>query len=136
MGVLKKMLPPAFGFAIIILASIAPVLAVAYSQNPAVYSPGVSVGQYVKYGNFVALPTPPVDLGWMKIEVTAVSGKEVTLLATGELKNGTSIPTSGTSTTYNVESGKMNQTIAYTYGAIIAGNLNEGDPVPPLDAGF
>ena len=135
MGILKNKIALAFGLAIIMVSPF-PVFAVVYSQSSVAYNPGVSVGQYVKYGNFVALPTPPVGFGWMKIEVTAVYGKQITLLATGELENGTAIPTSGTSATYNVESGKMNETTDYTYGVIIAGNLNEGDLVPPLGAGF
>ncbi len=133
MGTFKSETALAFVL-IVIVSSLVPAFAVVYVQS--VYDPGVLVGQYVKYGNFVALPAPPMGLGWMKIEVTTVSGKEITLLASGVLQNGTAIPTSGTSTTYNVETGKMNQTTDYTYGVIIAGNLNEGDPVPPLDAGF
>ncbi len=125
----KKIVAVLFPGFVTIVFLVLPVLAVDYTT-------GLAVGQYVKYGNFVTLPTPPVNFGWMKIEVIGVSGKEITLLATGELENGTAIPASGNVAAYNIETGKMNGTIDYTYGPIIAGNLNEGQLVPPLGAGF
>ena len=106
---------------------------------PLGYIPGVSVGQYVKYGNFVGVgPGLPAEnvLDWLKTEVVAVSGKEVTLRTSGQFQNGTATPGSGSSTTYNVETGMMNGTVVYTYGPIIAANLNEGDAIPPTSYGY
>src|SRR5450759_1623345 len=63
------------------------------------YNPGVKTGQYVKYGNFVGTGTGVEsfnDYSWSKLEVTDVSGKEVTLLSTGQFKDGTAIPANGT----------------------------------------
>ena len=55
-------------------AFVAPVFAVDYN-------PGVSVGQWIKYGDYVV--TTPADTvvspDWTMIEVIGVSGKEVTL---------------------------------------------------------
>jgi hypothetical protein len=63
------------------------------------------VGQYVKYGNFYGGYMPGViPYDWEKIEVIAVSGKEVTLLTTGQFKNGTALPNTGT-TVHNLETG-------------------------------
>ncbi len=98
------------------------------------YSAGVSVGQFVRYGNFVGVG-PGVesfnDYDWVKIEVTAVSGKEVTLLTTGQLKNGQAIPGNGNTSIWNIEAGTQNG-VPSTLGPIIAANLNEGDAVPPV----
>ena len=97
------------------------------------YNPGVSAGQYVRYGNFVGTG-PGVELfndyDWQKLEVTSVSGKEVTLLSTGQLKNGAATPGNGTVQVWNVETGTEDGTPS-VQGPIIAGNLNEGDPIPP-----
>lgn len=97
------------------------------------YNPGVSAGQYVRYGNFVG-SGPGVesfnDYDWLKLEVISVSGKEVTLLSTGQLKNGEPTPGNGTRQVWNVETGTENGT-PNVQGPIIAGNLNEGDPIPP-----
>jgi hypothetical protein len=102
------------------------------------YNPSVSLGQYVKYGNFVytGVTAQETKLDWTRTEVTAVSGKEVTLSNSGQFVTGTAIPGSGSISTYNIETGKLNGTMDYTYGVIIAGNLNEGDAVPPLSYGF
>jgi hypothetical protein len=97
------------------------------------YSPGVSAGMYVKYGNFTGVgPNSEYvnDYDWLRNEVFAVSGKEVTLQTYGQFKNGSSI--SGTSSwIFNVESGEVNGT---TLGLpfVIAANLNEGDVVPSI----
>ena len=96
-----------------------------------VYSPGVSVGQYVKYGNFYGnnfrAGVAPYD--WEKVEVVAVSGKEVTLLTTGQFRNGTALPNTGI-TIHNLETGATNETHS-DLKSIIPANLNEGDVIPP-----
>ena len=73
---------------VLLVTFVAPVLAVEYN-------PGVSVGQYVKYGNFYVVNLGAVLYDWEKVEVIAVSGKEVTLLMTGQFKNGTALPHNG-----------------------------------------
>ncbi len=99
------------------------------------YNLGVTVGQYVKYGNFVG-EGPGFeqfnDFDWSKIEVTSVQGTVVTLLSTSQFKNGTATPGNGSSTVWDVQAGTMNG-IPSTQGPIIAGNLNQGDPIPPPD---
>ena len=75
----------------LLAAFVLPVLAVTYS-------PGVVSGQYVKYSNFVGVG-PGVeffnDYDWLKLQVTDVSGKAVTLLSTSQYKNGTAIAGNG-----------------------------------------
>ena len=109
---------------VLLVTFVAPVLAVEYDL-------GVSVGQYVKYGNYYGVNTGTVQfLAWEKKEVVAVSGKEVTLRTTGQFKNGTAMPHSGDTYVYNVETGATNETHG-DLKSIIAANLNEGDVVPP-----
>jgi hypothetical protein len=89
------------------------------------YNPGVSVGQWMKYGNYV-VTTPGgsvVSPDWSMIEVIGVSGKEVTLRITGEYMNGTAIPPS--ELTCNIESGITGGHQRY----IIAANLSQGDKI-------
>ena len=89
------------------------------------YNPGVSVGQYVKYGNYV-VTTPAQSVtspDWSKIEVVGVSGNEVTLRITGAYMNGTAIPTS--QLTCNIKDGMTNGQQRY----LIAANLNQGDKI-------
>jgi hypothetical protein len=112
---------------VLLVTFVAPVLAVEYN-------PGVSVGQYVKYGNFFEVNLQSkagidVFYDWEKVEVTAVSGKEVTLLSTGQFKNGTALPNLGV-TTHNLETGETDETHSLLK-SIIPANLNEGDAVPP-----
>jgi len=69
---------------VLVMPSIASVLAVDYN-------PGVTIGQYVKYGNFVYTVNGTqneVPLNWTRLDVTSISGKDVTILATGQFKNG------------------------------------------------
>ena len=111
---------------VLLAAFMLPVLA-------ATYNSGVTSGQFVKYSNFVA--TGPGfeafnDYDYLTLQVTNVAGKEVTLLSTGQFKNGTSIPGNGTSTVWNVEAGTEDGTPS-TQGPIIPANLNAGDPIPP-----
>lgn len=98
-----------------------------------VYNPGVTAGQYVKYGNFVGIGAGVElfnDYDWSKLEITSISGKEVTLLTTGQFKNGNQIPGNGTTKVWNVEAGTEDG-ISSTQGPIIAANLNQGDAIPP-----
>ncbi len=99
------------------------------------YNPGVAVGQYIRYGNFVG-EGPGVeafnDYEWLKLEITEVSGKEVTLLSTSQYKNGTAIPGSGDISVWNIETGMENGAPS-VQGPIIAADLNQGDPIPPPD---
>lgn len=99
------------------------------------YNTGVSNGQYVKYDNFVGTG-PGVeafnDYDWLKLQVTRVSGKTVTLLSTGQYKNGTAIPGDGTVSVWNIETGTEDG-VPSTQGPIIAANLNQGDAIPPTN---
>jgi hypothetical protein len=111
---------------ILLVASAAPALAVDYNI-------GVTTGQYVTYGNFVGIGEGLEvfnETEWLRIEVMEVSGKEVTLLTTGQLKNGTPVPENGNMSVWNVATGALDG-IPSVEGPIIAANLNEGDPIPP-----
>ena len=99
------------------------------------YNPGVTVGQYIKYGNFSGNGQGFEafnDCGLLKLQVTSVSGKQVTLLSTGQFKNGTTLPGNGTSSIWNIETGTEDGTPS-TQGPIIAANLNQLDAIPPPD---
>lgn len=99
------------------------------------YNPGVKAGQYIKYGDFVGTGAGVEsfnDYSWSKLEVTAVSGKEITLLSTGQFKDGTAIPGNGTTEIWNIETGTQNGT-PNTQGPIIAANLNQGEAIPPAN---
>jgi hypothetical protein len=110
------------------------------------YNPGVSVGDYVTYGNFVCNREHPEgcicinDLAFKKVEVIEVSGKEVTFLHTQQFKNGSETPLNGCMETWDVEKAVWSEnTDVYTESTlIIAANLTEGnsiqsDPCPLLD---
>ena len=116
-----------FFAALILITLVLPVFAIGYS-------PGVTAGQFVKYGNFSGSGEGFEsfnDYGFLQLQVTSVSGKDVTLLSTGQYKNETALPGNGTTTVWNVESGTEDGSPA-TQGPIIAGNLNQGDAIPPL----
>jgi hypothetical protein len=104
-----------------------------FPASAVAYNPGVNAGQYAKYGNFVG--TGPGaeqfnDYDWLKLQVTDVSGKSVTLLSTSQYKNGQPIAGNGTVNVWNVETGTEDGTPS-TQGPIIAANLNQGDSIPP-----
>jgi hypothetical protein len=109
----------------LLLAFVAPVLAVEYV-------PGVAAKQYVLY-NFYSLHGEG-GYDWMKIEVTAVEGKEVTLLTTGKFANDTDLPNTGV-TKYNVETGEENEPHS-DLPNVIAANLKQGDRIPSLTSNF
>ena len=105
----------------LLLAFVAPVLA-------AEYVPGVAAKQYVLYDfHGVGLTT---EFDWLRIEVTAVDGKEVTISTTGKHMDGTDLPTSGV-TKYNVETGEDNEPHS-DLPNVIAANLKQGDRIPSL----
>jgi|GEM_PF-1831403 hypothetical protein len=109
--------------------------AVAAPVFAATYAPGVTVGQYVKYGNFVGSGPGLEDfsnIGSQTLEVTKVAGTQVTLLSTGQYKNGTATQGNGTVSVWDVSAGTDNG-VPDTQGPIIAANLNAGDPIPPPD---
>ncbi|HTY75423.1 MAG TPA: hypothetical protein VMD05_07650 [Candidatus Nanoarchaeia archaeon] len=99
----------------------------------ATYNPGVTVSEYVKYGNFVGSGQSVEafsDYDWLKLQITNVSGSEITLFSTGQFKNGTSIPGNGTHAVWDISAGTQNG-VPSTQGPIIAANLNQGDSIPP-----
>jgi hypothetical protein len=111
---------------VVLVGLVMPVLAIQYNA-------GVAAAQYVKYGNFSG--SGPgfesfQDYSWLKLEVVSVSGNEVTLLSTGQFKNGTALPGNGTTDVWNIETGTDNG-VPSTQGPIIAANLNQGDAIPP-----
>jgi hypothetical protein len=99
------------------------------------YNPGVSVGDYVVYGNFVCNREHPeevvciTNLAFKKMEVIAVSGKEVTFLHSQQFKNGTATWHDGRTETWDVEKAMWSEDTADYVDAslIIAANLTEGD---------
>jgi hypothetical protein len=116
-----------FFAALVLLALALPVFAVGYN-------PGVTAGQYVKYGNFSGIGEGFEgfnDYGFLQLQVISVSGKDVTLLSTGQYKNGTALPGNGTTMVWNIETGTEDGSPA-TQGPILAANLNQGDAIPPL----
>ena len=109
------------------------------------YNPGVSVGDYVIYGNFVCNEVHQGegwvcinDLAFKKVEVVAVSGKEVTFRHTQQFKNGSATPISGCTETWDVEhflwSDETDDWI--TYGLIMAANLTEGNQIHSQTCNF
>ena len=54
----------------------------------------------------------------------------MTLLSTGQFKNGTALPGNDTTSVWNIEAGTENG-VPSTQGPIIAANLNQGDAIPP-----
>jgi hypothetical protein len=113
---------------VILGALVLPVFAISYN-------PGVTVGQYIKYGNFSGNGQGFEafnDYGFLQLQITSVVGKEVTLISTGQFKNETTLPGNGTVTVWNIETGTENGTPS-TQGPIIPANLNQGDPIPPSD---
>ena len=98
------------------------------------YNPGVTTGQWVKYGNMTVVGSSPIpdanQTDWMKLEVTDVSGKNITLHMSGAYKNGTAAPEQGIAC--NIETGWGNMT---DYGGnvyVIATNLQQNDVIPGM----
>jgi hypothetical protein len=106
--------------ALLLAAFVAPVSATEYN-------PGVSVGQWIKYGNYV-VTTPAesvISPDWSMIEVIGVSGKEVTLRLTGAYMNGTAIPSS--EIIANIETYRITEGMFEYQNYLLAANLNQGD---------
>jgi hypothetical protein len=104
----------------------APVLAIGYA-------PGVSVGQYAKYGNFIGVGPGEETINntdFVKQEVIAVSGTQITLFTTGQLKDGSPTQGNGSTTIWDIQAGTSNGT-PMVQGPIVAANLNQGDTIPP-----
>jgi hypothetical protein len=116
-------------FAFILLSGIA------VFASAATYTPGVSTGNYVKYGNFVGSGPGLEDfnnIDSQTVQVTNVAGTQVTLLSTGQYRNGTATQGNGTSSVWDIAAGIEDGSPA-TQGTIIAANLNVGDAIPPPD---
>lgn len=101
--------------------------------NATTYDVGISTGQWIKYGNVkgsgTSLPSDINDTDYMKIEITEVSGKNITLHLSGKYKNGANAPESGAK--LNIETGWTNQSSASTGNFyVIAANLQENDTLP------
>jgi len=101
------------------------------------YNPGVSKGQWVKYGNIAMsglMADPSANqTSWMMLEVTDVSEENVTLHFTGKYKNGSDIPSGGM--TCNVSTGMVNTTSGmYGYGNIfiVGKDLQQNDALPEM----
>jgi hypothetical protein len=115
----------------VFFASVAPIRATDYN-------PGVSTGQWIKYDGIQAVGAFAIsdanNTDWMKMEVTQVSGKNVTLHMTAQYTNGTAADEMGLNV--NVETGWSNESDTNGNFFLIAGNLQEGDTLPGLDIGF
>ena len=113
--------------------AVAILLALALPVFAIQYNPGVTSGQYVKYGNFVGSGIGYEsfnDYGSLTLQVVSISGSSVTLLSTGQYKNGTALPGNSTTDIWDLVSGTKNG-VPTTQGYIIAANLNQGDAIPP-----
>lgn len=97
------------------------------------YSPGVKVGDYIKYGQITvtwtgngtepSYVTDERNLDWASINVTGVAGTVVTLNSTAHYINGTEI--------YQTISEDVNSTTYLGSTYLIAANLNSGDSLTP-----
>lgn len=107
--------------------------AVAVLALGVLYEPSVSVGQRAEYGNYL-MDGQKTDVNWTRIGVTAVSGTEVTLTEITSYMDGHE---ETVEKVYDVEAGTVDEVPASFPGSvIIAGNLNEGDALPPVDNGY
>lgn len=126
------------GCKVVLCLALGLIVAFLFPVSAVSYNPGVTVGQYVKYGNYWGVGDPDfvnsvTSMDWLKYEVVAVNGKEVTIASSSQLKSGN--PAGGGTAIYNVEAGTMSTQYAndsqYLNGPIIAGGLSEGDIIPP-----
>ena len=125
-----------FKYSLYIICAVAMLFALVLPVFAVTYNPEISVGQYVKYGNFSGSGQGFEtfnDYSFLQLQVTSVLGKDVTLLSTGQFKNGAALPGNGSSTVWNIEVGTQDGTPS-TQGPIIAANLNQGDAIPPPSA--
>jgi len=97
------------------------------------YNPGISVGQGADYGNYLMDGEQGAE-NWTRIGVTAVSGSEVTVTVYTAYMDGTE---ETVEKVYDLEAGTEDGVpLAFPGTWIIAANLNEGDALPPVDAGY
>lgn len=97
------------------------------------YNPGVSVGQWAEYDNYI-IDDQESNVNWTRFSVTAVGGKEVTLTELTVYMDGTD---EIVDKVYNVEAGTVDGQPATFPGTwIIATNLDESDALPPVDLGY
>ncbi len=97
------------------------------------YSPGVKVGDWIKYGQITftwtgngtepSYVTDERNLDWARIDITGVSGSVVTLNSTAHYVNGTE---TSQSSSEDVNSATY---LGSTY--LIAANLNNGEMLSP-----
>ena len=124
---------PNFKILLTLIFSILLLTVLAFPVSAVSYSPGVTSGQYVKYGNFVGTGPGFEGLGdqdSLILQVTNIAGNQVTLLSTGQFKNGTAVPGNGTVSVWDVAAGTESG-VPSTQGPIIAANLKVGDAIPP-----
>ena len=121
-------------FTILIFAFIL-LSAIAAPASAATYTPGVSTGNMLSMA-ILSGSGPGLEdfnnIDSQTVQVTNVAGTQVTLLSTGQYKNGTATQGNGTSSVWDVAAGTQNGSPA-TQGPIIAANLNAGDAIPPPD---
>jgi hypothetical protein len=129
-AMLKNKIFVAFLCAGVLLATLA------FPVSAQVYTPGVTTGQYVMYGNFIEVGEsgPYHNYDWSRLDVVAVSGNDVSLLVTGQMTTGDPIPSNGTVGDWNLENGTYNGG-SVTQGGfpIIAANLTADEPIPSTD---
>lgn len=99
--------------------------------GPVDYRLGVSVGQWVKYGNFEATGHGSEGINataWTRIEVIEASGKNATLRQSTMYKNG--ILLQDETIRVNVETGWRNGTTLGGFEYLTTANLEQGDTLP------
>jgi len=106
-------------------------LALVLPVSAAQYSPGVSVGQYVNLSYTTTLTRESIPV-WYKMEVVAVSGKEVTVRICSRARDGT---VTERPYAFNVETGTQNGTPIRQH-MVIAANLSQGNVIPPVEFGL
>lgn len=102
--------------------------------NAVGHSPGVSVGCWVKYGNFEAKGFYYDGSGyneteWMKLKVIGVKGTEVTMSVSRMLKNG-SEQNVGADIISDVDTGYTYGPLSDFYYFVIAMNLGQNETLP------
>lgn len=110
-----------------VAASIAPINAIGHS-------PGVSVGYWVRYGNFQTKGFYYNGSGydeteWLKVEVIGVRGTEVTMSASRMLKNGSEQKVE-TNIVSDVDTGYIYGPLADFNYFVIAMNLGQNETLP------
>lgn len=126
-------------FGIVVALALAALLVMTPTQAVN-YTVGVSAGQWIKYGNFVATGTGiPSSISnqtdWFRIDVVSVSGTNVTVHISGKYKNGTNVAEMGA--IVDVAKGTSNATGGSGYFLfIIPANLAQNDVIPTSGLNF